>query len=64
NSLVSLVKEAGRWEDVSKLDSYALVRIMGEGIWGEGLTRKIRTEYQDTIEESRISVSKIKEKDD
>ncbi|MDY6931435.1 MAG: PD-(D/E)XK nuclease family protein [Halobacteriota archaeon] len=64
NSLVNLVKEAGRWEDVSKLDSYALVRIMGEGIWGEGLTRKIKTEYQDTVEESRISVSKIKDRDD
>jgi len=61
NNLVNLVKGAGRWEEVSKLDSYTLARILDKGEWDEELVEKIRVEFQETVEASRISISKIEQ---
>ncbi len=63
NNLVNLVKGAGRWEDVSKLDSSALARILDKNEWDEELVEKIKVEFQEAVEDSRISISKIKQED-
>ena len=58
-----IIKQAGKWEEVSELDVYALARSLNEGKWSEDLLNQIK-EFQniDTIE--RIYMSKIKNNDE
>ncbi|MDY6966610.1 MAG: PD-(D/E)XK nuclease family protein [Halobacteriota archaeon] len=62
--LVSLIKSSGRWEDVSKLDPSALARIIEECGWDEELIEEIKEEYQEIVEERRIWVSKLKDREE
>jgi len=39
----------------------ALARILDKGEWDEELVEKIRVEFQETVEASRISISKIEQ---
>ena len=58
--LDALVKESGRWEDVSDLNTASLLKLMDSGeLSGEKVGRL--SEYASTRESSLIRVSELKE---
>jgi hypothetical protein len=60
--LDEIVKNAGKWMEVSDLNPWMLARIIGRGGWLPSLVRKVK-EFS-TLEESRsITVSKWKERE-
>jgi putative RecB family exonuclease len=60
--LDEIVKNAGKWMEVSDLNPWMLARIIGRGGWLPSLVRKVK-EFS-TLEESRsITISKLKERE-
>lgn len=57
--LEAIIKKAGKWDDVSTLDVFALPKVTGK--WPEDLTNKIKR-FQQLVEERRIYLSEKKEK--
>ncbi|MBI2137875.1 PD-(D/E)XK nuclease family protein [Candidatus Woesearchaeota archaeon] len=60
--LINLLKKAGRWEEISTLDAYALARIVKEEKWPKQLLEKLK-DYEELERVERIYLSKIKDKD-
>jgi hypothetical protein len=60
--LDEIVKNAGKWMEVSDLNPWMLARVIGRGGWPPSLVKKVK-EFS-TFEESRsITVSKLKERE-
>ena len=60
--LDEIVKNAGKWMEVSDLNPWMLARVIGRGGWPPSLVKKIK-EFS-TLEESRsINISKLKERE-
>ncbi len=59
SSLVEVLKHAGIWEEVSKLDSNRLVELIEEGRIEEEVVREIKA-YEEIVEDKRIFTSRIK----
>ncbi|NWF93766.1 MAG: PD-(D/E)XK nuclease family protein [Syntrophaceae bacterium] len=61
-ALDELVKNAGKWMEVSDLNPWMLARVVGRGGWPPSLVKKVK-EFS-TLEESRsITISKLKERE-
>lgn len=61
--LEELIKKAGRWEEVSKLSTDRLEKILLESAWDKSFLKKIM-KFVRPEKEIRITVSNIKENDD
>jgi putative RecB family exonuclease len=60
--LDEIIKNAGKWMEVSDLNPWMLARVIGRGGWPPSLVKKVR-EFS-TAEESRsITVSKLRERE-
>jgi hypothetical protein len=60
--LDEIIKNAGKWMEVSDLNPWILARVIGRGGWLPSLVRKVK-EFS-TLEESRsITISKLKERE-
>lgn len=60
--LDEIVKNAGKWMEVSDLNPWILARVIGRGGWPPSLVKKVK-EFS-TLEESRsITVSKLRERE-
>jgi putative RecB family exonuclease len=59
-ALDSMIMEAGRWLEVSQLDTVALARVVEEGLWDRDLTSKVM-KYGRVEETSAVYLSKLKE---
>jgi len=60
--LDEIVKNAGKWMEVSDLNPWMLAKVIGRGGWPPSLVKKVK-EFS-TLEESRsITVSKLKERE-
>jgi len=57
--LEDIIKKAGKWDDVSTLDTFALTKAAGK--WPESLSSKIKR-FQELVEERRLYLSGRKEK--
>jgi len=61
-ALDEIVKNAGKWMEVSDLNPWMLARVIGRGGWSPSLVKKIK-EFS-TLEESRsITLSKLRERE-
>lgn len=60
--LEELIKEAGRWEEVSLLNTWTLEKIAREGSWPPELLKKLER-YQSIEESERLTLAKLKEED-
>jgi hypothetical protein len=61
-ALDEIVKNAGKWMEVSDLNPWMLARVIGRGGWPPSLVKKIK-EFS-TLEESRsITLSKLRERE-
>lgn len=61
--LDNLLKEAGRWQEISDLNVYALAKAMKSDAWGPELIKKVE-EYQKMEESYRFTLSTLKEKEE
>ena len=59
----SILKNAGKWDEISDLDVYALNRKLKEGSWPKNLVKSIQ-EFQTFDEIERIYLSKINGKEE
>jgi putative RecB family exonuclease len=60
--LDEIVKNAGKWMEVSDLNPWMLARVIGRGGWPPSLVKKVK-EFS-TLEENRsINISKLKERE-
>jgi len=57
------IKKAGLWDEVSDLDVYALIRALEQPHWPKQLVNEIK-KYQTIEKTERITVSKIKNKEE
>jgi putative RecB family exonuclease len=60
--LEELIKEAGKWEEVSSLNTRTLEKIAREGSWPPELLEKLKR-YQSIEESERLTLTKLKEED-
>jgi putative RecB family exonuclease len=60
--LEEMIKEAGRWEEVSSLDIRTLRTIAREGSWPPELLKKLK-QYQSIEESSTLRLANLKEED-
>lgn len=58
--LERIIKEAGKWEEVSSLDQWSLARIVEKKQWPQEILKKIEN-FQTTEEQKRIFLSKLEE---
>lgn len=61
--LEQLLKEIGKWDDISTLDTHALIKVIQSGKWDASLLEKIAGYYIEG-ESSSVSFSKLKEEED
>jgi RecB family exonuclease len=61
--LETVIKDAGKWEEVSTLDTHALQDVVGEGTWKQDLLDEIR-EYGELEQSSHVRLSKLKEEEE
>jgi putative RecB family exonuclease len=60
--LEELIRGAGRWEEVSSLDTRTLEKIAREGSWPPELLEKLK-QYQSLEESARLKLADLKEKE-
>jgi putative RecB family exonuclease len=60
--LDEIVKNAGKWMEVSDLNPWMLARVIGRGGWPPSLVKKVR-EFSTTEENRSITVSKLRERE-
>jgi putative RecB family exonuclease len=60
--LDEIIKNAGKWMEVSDLNPWMLARVIGRGGWPPSLVKKVR-EFSTTEESRSITVSKLKERE-
>lgn len=60
SELDELIKDEGKWLEVSDLNTSALSKAVKSGVWSEELTKKI-LEYQEMERDFRFSLSKLKD---
>jgi len=60
-ALEKIIRDAGKWEEVSQLDTAALTRLIGEECWGKELIDEIM-KYGRLEESSGIYLSKLNQK--
>jgi hypothetical protein len=58
--LETVIKDAGKWDEVSTLDTHALQDVLEEGTWKQDLLDEIR-EYGELEQSSHVRLSKLKE---
>ena len=60
--LDEIIKNAGKWMEVSDLNPWMLARVIGRGGWPPSLVKKVR-EFSTTEENRSITVSQLKERE-
>ena len=60
--LDEIIKNAGKWMEVSDLNPWMLARVIGRGGWPPSLVKKVR-EFSTTEENRSITVSKLRERE-
>ena len=60
--LAALIEEAGKWGEVSELDTTALVSVVEKGLWTKGLIDKVM-KYGRIDETSAVRVSRLKDEE-
>ena len=60
--LDEIIKNAGKWMEVSDLNPWMLARVIGRGGWPPSLVKKVR-EFSTTEESRSITVSKLRERE-
>lgn len=60
--LDQVIREIGKWDEVSQIDIYALSDIIEEGLWTKDMIKKVM-KYGRIEESESISLSKLKDKE-
>lgn len=60
--LDALIKQAGKWAEVSQLDTISLIHIVEDSLWTKDLVDKVRN-YGRIEESNSVSISKSKEQE-
>jgi len=60
--LDEIIKNAGKWREVSDLNPWMLARVIGRGAWAPSLVKKVR-EFSTPEENRSITVSKLRERE-
>jgi hypothetical protein len=60
--LDEIIKNSGKWMEVSDLNPWMLARVIGRGGWPPSLVKKVR-EFSTTEENRSITVSKLRERE-
>jgi hypothetical protein len=60
--LDEIIKNSGKWMEVSDLNPWMLARVIGRGGWPPSLVKKVR-EFPTTEENRSITVSKLRERE-
>lgn len=55
----SIIKEAGKWEEVSELDTTSLIRVIGDNLWNKDLIDKVM-KYGRIEESPSVRIFKLK----
>ncbi|MBM4453925.1 MAG: hypothetical protein FJ013_05020 [Chloroflexi bacterium] len=63
DELEGIIRGAGKWDEVSTLDTAALKNVVEEGQWGRELVEQVM-EYGTTEPSSTIHLSKLKEEEE
>jgi len=63
HELEDLIKDAGKWDEVSTLDTTALKNVVEECQWGQELIEQVM-EYGETDTSSSVRLSKLKEEEE
>ncbi|MFC2122369.1 hypothetical protein ACFLRP_01630, partial [Bacteroidota bacterium] len=58
--LASVIADAGKWMEVSKLDTSSLIRVIEDGLWDKGLIEEIM-KYGRIEESDSVYLSKLKD---
>ncbi|MBM4451986.1 MAG: PD-(D/E)XK nuclease family protein [Chloroflexi bacterium] len=62
DELEGIIRGAGKWDEVSTLDTHALQDVLEEGTWKQDLLDEIR-EYGELEQSSSVRLSKLREED-
>jgi putative RecB family exonuclease len=60
--LDEVIKNAGKWMEVSDLNPWMLARVIGRGGWPSSLVKKVK-EFSSLEEDRSITISKLKERE-
>lgn len=60
--LESILREAGKWNEVCDLDVYAIEKIVNEGRWDKDITDKVKP-YLEFETRTSVSLSKLRDRD-
>jgi hypothetical protein len=60
--LDEVIKNAGKWMEVSDLNPWMLARVIGRGGWPPSLVKKVK-EFSSLEEDRSITVTKLKERE-